>query len=214
MLVYPMVQERDVTMSTYDRWCGLAATAALIALPGVASAQPPAVAAKSVNLRAGPGRDYPLVLQVGPGTPLAVQGCVDGYAWCDVIVPGNSRGWVYGGNIRYPYQDNQVPLLQYGAVIGLPIIGFTLGSYWGDHYRNRPFYRDRSRWEHRPMPYRRGFAGPPPGFNRPGAGMRPPHDGRFPGGGRPGEPGRGGAHPEGRGGGHDRGGGGGGRHGH
>lgn len=161
------------------------AVAALTLLPGIVEAQPPAVAAKSVNLRAGPGRDYPLVLRVGPGTPLAVQGCVDGYAWCDVVVPGNYRGWVYAGNISYAYQQERVPLLQYGAVIGLPIIGFSLGSYWGDYYRNRPFYRDRGRWEHRPMPDRRVYAGPPPGVGRPGFGGRPPVvDGRFGGPGR------------------------------
>lgn len=128
--------------------------------PGVVRAQPPAVAAKSVNLRAGPGRDYPLVLRVGAGTPLAVQGCTAGYAWCDVVVPGSYRGWVYAGNISYAYRQQRVPLLEYGAAIGLPIIGFSLGSYWGDYYRNRPFYRDRDRWEHRPTPYGGGVAGP------------------------------------------------------
>jgi uncharacterized protein YraI len=201
----------------------------LIALPLAASAQE-ARTAKWVNLRAGPDRDYPLVASFGPNTPLAVQGCTDGYGWCDVIGPNGARGWMYAGNISYSYQNSYVPLLSYGPQIGLPIIGFTIGAYWGSYYRNRPFYNTIPRWEHhrpppRPIvrppirpgpPPRPGFGRPdgnrpppsvrPPGGNRPPPGVRPPGGGR-PGGGRPGEGVGGGGRPGGGGGG----GGGGGR---
>ncbi|MGZ5714913.1 MAG: SH3 domain-containing protein, partial [Caldimonas sp.] len=71
------------------------------ALPALAAAQD-AHAAKWINLRAGPARDYPRVASVGPGTQLAVQGCTDGFGWCAVIGPDGVRGWVYAGNITYP----------------------------------------------------------------------------------------------------------------
>jgi len=29
------------------------------------------------------------------------------------------------------------------------VITFSFGKYWDDHYRGRPFYRDRDRWERR-----------------------------------------------------------------
>ncbi len=132
-------------------------------LPLTAAAQE-AVASKWVNLRAGPARDYPLVLQVAPGTPLAVEGCTDGYGWCDVMAPGYVRGWVYAGNLSYPYQDAQVPILEYGALIGFPIATFVIGDYWGQHYRNRPWFGDRSRWAQHAAPPggggRRGRDGP------------------------------------------------------
>src|SRR5450756_2240709 len=51
--------------------CALAA-----ALPLTSMAQE-ARSTKWVNLRAGPARDYPLVARLGPGTPLAVQGCTE-----------------------------------------------------------------------------------------------------------------------------------------
>ena len=130
---------------------GLAACLAA-SLPGIAAAQE-AHSTKWVNLRAGPARDYPLVVSLGPGTPLAVQGCTDGFGWCDVVGPGDVRGWVYAGNIAYPYQSADVPVIRYGQVIGFPIVSFVIGDYWGRYYRGRPWYGNQGRWvNHRPPP--------------------------------------------------------------
>jgi hypothetical protein len=68
-----------------------------------------------------------------------------------------SRGWIAGNFIQYEYQDGPVLLPEYGAQIGIPIVSFVIGSYWGNYYRDRPFYRDRDDWYRRPMPHR-----PPP----------------------------------------------------
>ncbi|MFL9882972.1 SH3 domain-containing protein [Paraburkholderia agricolaris] len=151
----------------------LYAAAGLLALPAVASAQSQAYTNSSVNVRAGPARDYPVVTQLPGGVPVTVMGCISGYQWCDVAAP-NLRGWVYAGRLSYPYQGSNVPVTSYGTVIGLPIVTFSIGTYWGNYYRGRPWYNQRSRWANHPPP-------PPP---RPGAG-RPP-GGRPPGGPPPG----------------------------
>src|SRR4051812_3989453 len=96
-------------------------------LPAIAAAQE-ARAMTAVALRAGPDREYPFVASYGPGTPLAVQGCTEGYGWCDVIGPNGYRGWVYAGDIAYPYQRREVPVISYGPAIGIPIVTFALGS--------------------------------------------------------------------------------------
>jgi hypothetical protein len=31
--------------------------------------------------------------------------------------------------------------------MGLGILAFSFGAYWDDHYRGRPFYADRGRWQ-------------------------------------------------------------------
>jgi uncharacterized protein YraI len=54
--------------------------AVAVLLPLTAAAQD-AHTTKWVNLRAGPGRHYPLVASFGPGTLLAVQGCIQGFAY-------------------------------------------------------------------------------------------------------------------------------------
>ncbi|MEO8922166.1 MAG: SH3 domain-containing protein [Caldimonas sp.] len=179
--------------------------AVAVLLPLAAAAQD-AHTTKAVNLRAGPARDYPLVASFGPGTPLAVQGCTDGFGWCDVIGPSDVRGWIYAGNIAYPYQSADVPVLGYGAELGFPIVTFTLGSYWGQYYRNRPWFGNQGRWAHHrpPLPPRPGIRPPPrprpivrppissprppvvrPPVVRPPGNPRPPQEGRPPSGGKP-----------------------------
>jgi uncharacterized protein YraI len=140
------------------RFSGFFIAAGLLCSAAVCAQE--AYTTKAVNLRAGPDRDYPLVAQLAPGTPVTVAGCVSDYRWCDVIY-GDTRGWVYANSLQYPYQNQQVPIYGYGAAIGLPIVTFSVLSYWDSYYRSRPFYRDRPRWENRP--YRAGprFVAPP-----------------------------------------------------
>lgn len=170
----------------------------LVLVSSDASAQTAAYTSQPVDLYAGPSGDYPVVSELGPGQPVTVMGCVSDYSWCDVTVPG-LRGWVYGGYLSYPYQGGYVPLTSYGAAIGLPIVAFSLGAYWGSFYRDRPWYGEQQRWEHVPPPERgrppaapawHGAPGRPPGMPA-GGGERPPgpnapmHGGPPPGAGRP-----------------------------
>jgi uncharacterized protein YraI len=142
-------------------------TAALSIASGNASAQSQAYTNQPVYLYAGPAQDYPVVAQLPSGQPLAVYGCVSGYTWCDVAI-AQARGWVYGGYLTYPYQGSNVPIMTYGTTLGLPLISFSIGSYWDRYYRGRPWYADRSRWVNHPPPPNR----PPPPPNRP---PPPPH---------------------------------------
>ena len=147
---------------------------AVALLAPLGAAAQPAQTAKWVNLRAGPARDYPLVLQLPPAAPLAVQGCLSDFSWCDVIAPGDARGWVYGGNLIYPYQNAGVPVIQYGAVIGIPVVTFVITNYWGSYYRHRPWYRDRWQWSHRPPRPRPSVVVQPPRPRPPPQIIQPP----------------------------------------
>jgi len=147
---------------------------ALAAAAPLAATAQEARAAKWVNVRAGPARDYPLVASLPPGTPLAVQGCTDGFGWCDAIAPDGLRGWIYAGNIVYPYQSMEVPVIQYGAVIGFPVVTFLIGNYWGSYYRYRPWYGDMPRWYHHRPPSYRPPPPRPPGWRPPPPPPRPP----------------------------------------
>jgi len=188
-----------------QRWIGIGAIA--LVLPVAAAAQE-AFARGAVNLRAGPSGDYPLVARLGPGQPFEVLGCTSGYGWCDVVLPDGLRGWVYAASVDYAYDDRRVPLATYGAIIGVPIVGFAIGNYWSNNYRDRPWYGERRWWggrpppppsagwrplppprpDWRPNPWRDpGYGGHPgPGFRpqpqpgyRPQPGYNPPHDNGF-----------------------------------
>ncbi|MGU7851482.1 SH3 domain-containing protein [Burkholderia orbicola] len=139
--------------------------AGLAAAPGVADAQSSAYTNSPAELFAGPAPDYPVVAQIPPGTALDVFGCLSDYTWCDVALPG-VRGWIDAQLLDYPYQGSYVPLLQYGAIIGVPVTGFAIGAYWDRYYRHRPWYPDRDRWAHRAEP-RVGPGGVPPAQGRP-----------------------------------------------
>jgi len=137
----------------------------------------------NVNLRAGPDPSYPLVDQLPSGTEVDVQGCTDGWEWCDVINEGDgSRGWIAGNYIQYQYQDQEVLLPDYGAQIGIPIVAFSIGAYWDRYYRSRPFYGQRGDW------YRRPYVSRPPSPPSHGPYQGRPGEGRPNGnyGGRPG----------------------------
>lgn len=163
----------------------------LFALPALALAQE-AYTSRTVNVRAGPDASYPVVAQLPPGAGLQVMGCISGYSWCDVVF-GPNRGWVYAGSLVYPYQSRRVPILGYGATIGLPIISFSIGNYWDNYYRGRPWYRNRSYWVNRgPRHFDRPQPRPAPPraqprYDRPPA-MRPDRPGFQGPGNRPSRP--------------------------
>lgn len=153
--------------------------AALLAVSAAARAQN-AYTSRPANVRAGPDRTYPLVVQLAPGTPVQVNGCLDDWSWCDVGF-ADSRGWVYAPSLSYVYEGSRVPLYSYAPSLGIPIVTFSLGAYWDRWYRGRPWFAQRNMWAHRHIPHRpppgpRPHAGPPP---RPGMGPRPgpPHAG-------------------------------------
>lgn len=152
----------------------LPAAALLLGLAGGAAAAP-GIATAPVEMRAGPGLEYPPVALVSPGIPLEIIGCLQGYAWCDVGA-GPSRGWLPAGYLQFLQAGRAVPLPDYAPRLGVPVIGFRLGDYWGDHYRDRPWYAERERWRGPPPP-RADFRGPPPpDWRRDGPDWRP--DGR------------------------------------
>jgi uncharacterized protein YraI len=136
--------------------------AGLLGLPGAASAQQTAFTNAPVYVFAGPAPDYPVVSQLPQGLEVTVYGCVAGYTWCDVAVP-NLRGWIDASTLSYPYQGANVPILTYGAAIGLPIVTFAVGTYWGSYYRGQPWYHDQERWINHPPPR----PGPGPGYGHP-----------------------------------------------
>lgn len=130
------------------RFAWLAAVAALFATASVAARAQDAYTTVNLNMRAAPDVDYPLIRTLPAGTVVSVQGCIDGWLWCDVVAYGE-RGWVAGDYLEYVYRNHRVFLPDYGARLGIPIISFVIGDYWGRHYSHRSFYRNhhyRDRW--------------------------------------------------------------------
>jgi uncharacterized protein YraI len=154
----------------------------LLAIPFATSAQD-AFTTRSVNVRAGPDTSYPAVATLGGGAPVQVMGCLDDWSWCDVGFEDN-RGWVYAPYLSYVYQGARVPFYTYAPSFGIPIIGFSLGSYWDRYYRGRSWYGRRDYWEGRAPQHARP-SGPAPRSTPPSSSERAQYQGRGAPSGRP-----------------------------
>jgi len=115
-----------------------------VAAPFTASAEQ-AFTARDVEVFAGPSSEYPPIAQLPPNTAVNVAGCLSDWSWCDVFF-ANDRGWLYAGDLAVPFQGSRVAIIEYGPRIHLPVVSFSLATYWQQHYRSRPFFREREQW--------------------------------------------------------------------
>jgi len=146
-----------------------------LALPLAASAQN-AFTAQAVNMRAGPDRSFPLVAWIPAGAAVQVFGCVEGWRWCDTAW-GPHRGWVWSQALQTTFQSQPSIIFYGGPTLGIPLVTFSIGTYWNSFYRNRPWWDNRNYWFNRPPPPRPpAWRPPPPGWHPPPA-VRPPPPG-------------------------------------
>lgn len=117
---------------------------ALTALPQAAEAAQAYTAAK-IAVRAGPGPNYPTIGYLPRGSGVDIRGCSNGYRYCDVSARG-FRGWVAGNLLRSKHERRNVNVVQFGNVLGLPLLSFQEKTYWGTHYYDRDFYKTRYGW--------------------------------------------------------------------
>ncbi|MCC6868144.1 MAG: SH3 domain-containing protein [Burkholderiales bacterium] len=142
------------------------AVAASLSLSIAATAQN-AFTTEAVNMRAGPDRSFPLVAWLPAGTWVQIFGCLDGWRWCDVAW-GPQRGWVWSQHLATSFQNQPWPIFQGGPMLGIPLVTFSIVTYWDSFYRHRPWWDNRNYWFGRPPPP------PPPVWRPPPPGWRPP----------------------------------------
>ena len=134
-------------MNVFRRFLFAAAAVALtVALVGPAhAARPNGYPITNVNLRAGPGTDYPVILTVPSRAPISIRGCLPDYTWCDVVFEQN-RGWMRSIYLAGWLGGQYYLLRHYAPQLRYPVVSFEIGSYWDSYYRDRPFYGERPRW--------------------------------------------------------------------
>ena len=135
----------------------LAAGIAVAALlPAAASAQELAtVTLTTLNMRAGPGPQFPIVTTIPTNTTLVLYGCTEDRSWCDVGW-NNNRGWSYAAYLTYqmaatttpqltPAPQTAPPMVIYGgAQVQVPTVTYNQ-TYFDQNYANQPFYTQRDR---------------------------------------------------------------------
>lgn len=122
-----------------------AALAVAVAIPSIASASP-AVISTAVNVRAGPGVDYPRIDAIARNVAVDVSGCIRDGTWCEVSWRGG-RGWVSARYLDVQFQNGRHRIQERGRQVGVATIDFNLRDYWDANYRSRPFYAQRTQYE-------------------------------------------------------------------
>ena len=137
----------------------------------------------NVNLRSGPGTDFPSVEIVEEGESVEIYGCLETIPWCDVSYE-EQRGWISSAYIDIDYHGRTVTLEpRYYQTMRIPVVTFEFDDYWNRHYRRRGFYNRRDHWRDyyarevfrpaQPIPRRFPGVRPPPPppvdyYSRPG----------------------------------------------
>ncbi len=97
-----------------------------------------------VNLRAGPGTEYPVLVTVPTDAPITILGCLEDYTWCDTIFE-EQRGWMSSIYLAGYYDGEYYLLSDYAPDLGYQVVTFDRAAYWDAYYQDEPFYDDRSR---------------------------------------------------------------------
>jgi uncharacterized protein YraI len=72
----------------------LSAAAALLVMSAPAMAQQAVSATTDLNIRQGPGPQYPVVGVIGADGQATLEGCAQGSKWC-MVTAGGVQGWAY-----------------------------------------------------------------------------------------------------------------------
>jgi len=105
-----------------------AAACALLAVPGAALAQRTVIANADLNVRSGPGDEYPVVDRIALDSELLLLGCMEASEWCEVSY-GDREGWVSSDYLLAAAEEADMPVVIYEG----PADGTMVGSISGDY---------------------------------------------------------------------------------
>lgn len=98
-----------------------AVTGALVALSGTAFADTPVSAVADLNVRAGPGPQYPVIGVLANGQSATLSGCLENSKWC-MIAEADGPGWVYSDYVTADIGGSTVVLTQRPPDAGITIV--------------------------------------------------------------------------------------------
>jgi uncharacterized protein YraI len=104
------------------------ATVGIVSLLGAALLAGPALAVTAfsptghLNVRSGPGFQFPVVSQIKANVPATITGCVSDYSWCGIALPDGTTGWASGPYLVTKAAGTPKNLQVAGASLNIPVI--------------------------------------------------------------------------------------------
>ncbi|MGE0501007.1 MAG: DUF1236 domain-containing protein [Rhizobiaceae bacterium] len=105
-----------------------AVAAALLASTFAASAQSMVTASTDLNVRSGPGPQFPVVGVIGAGAQASLDGCVENSKWCAV---NGGEGWVYSDYLVGDFGGQQIVVTERPADSGIDYVPAPEGGGGG-----------------------------------------------------------------------------------
>jgi uncharacterized protein YraI len=101
----------------------LLASFVLLGSAGLAEAEMAATTATDIEVRSGPGAEFPTVGVATRGSEATLDGCVEGSRWCRVDVNG-MRGWVHAQYLSVEQNGASVVVQDHRDDLGIPTITY------------------------------------------------------------------------------------------
>lgn len=95
----------------------------LVGSAGLAQAEMSATTASDIEVRSGPGAQYPTVGVATRGSEATLDGCIEGSRWCRVDVNG-MRGWVYAQYLNVEQNGASVVVQDHRDDLGIPTVTY------------------------------------------------------------------------------------------
>ena len=106
---------------------------ALLAMTGAALADTPVSAVTDLNVRAGPGPQYPVIGVLAAGQSATLNGCIEGSKWCTIAEAGG-KGWVYSDYVTGDFGGSRVVLTRRPADAGVAVVAPPTDDLYSDNY--------------------------------------------------------------------------------
>jgi uncharacterized protein YraI len=102
----------------------------LLALSGAAFAETPVSAVTDLNVRAGPGPQYPVIGVIAAGQSATLSGCIEGSKWC-TIAEADGKGWVYSDYVTADFGGSRVIVTRRPADAGITVVAPPADDIYG-----------------------------------------------------------------------------------
>lgn len=104
---------------------------ALLAMTGAALADTPVSAVADLNVRAGPGPQYPVIGVLAAGQSATLSGCIENSKWCTIAEAGG-RGWIYSDYVTADFGGDIVVLTRRPADAGIAVVAPPTDDLYAD----------------------------------------------------------------------------------
>ncbi|PDQ17531.1 hypothetical protein CN311_29505 [Mesorhizobium sanjuanii] len=94
---------------------------ALAAMSGAAMADTAVSAIADLNVRAGPGPQYPVIGVLTAGQSATLDGCIENSKWCTIAEAGG-QGWIYSDYVTADFGGDRVVLTRRPADADITIV--------------------------------------------------------------------------------------------